>query len=250
MSTPEQYLHTCFLRDGRGRIISTREPTPARGPLFCLVRSANRCAWGIHAHVPEALVQALDERARSEPPAPDFRKAPIHAGEYRRLLAGYLSSQHRASVEPLEQSGPAMVFPDPPAVVAPHGLAGADIVPIEDERLLARAFSGWAVGEIASGRAPVLAAIEAGHAVSVCFCARGSSVAAEAGVETAAPYRGRGLALHVTAAWAELLRAGGRVPLYSTQWTNRASLAVARKLGLSMYAGTWLLADPGGSDSH
>ena len=35
--------------------------------------------------------------------------------------------------------------------------------------------------------------VEDGDAVSVCFCARRSSAAAEAGLETAAAFRGRGL---------------------------------------------------------
>jgi hypothetical protein len=38
------------------------------------------------------------------------------------------------------------------------------------------------------------------------------------------------------------MRASGRIPLYSTSWTNTASLAVARKLGLVAYANTWSIA--------
>ena len=37
------------------------------------------------------------------------------------------------------------------------------------------------------------------------------------------------------------MRASGRTPLYSTAWSNAASLAVARKLGLIPYAATWNL---------
>jgi hypothetical protein len=43
----------------------------------------------------------------------------------------------------------------------------------------------------------------------------------------------------VTAAWAAAIRASGRIPLYSTSWSNTGSLAVARKLGLSVYASDW-----------
>jgi hypothetical protein len=35
----------------------------------------------------------------------------------------------------------------------------------------------------------------------------------------------------------------GRIPLYSTSWTNHASLAVARKLKLMPYASSWSLLD-------
>lgn len=103
---------------------------------------------------------------------------------------------------------------------------------VADEAELGRHFSGWAAGEIAAGRGPVLAVREGGHAVSVCFCARRSVAAAEAGVETTAAFRGRGYAARAAAAWARRVRAEGLTPLYSTDWSNRASLAVARKLGL------------------
>src|SRR6185436_13781001 len=85
------------------------------------------------------------------------------------------------------------------------------------------------------------AVVEHGQAVSVCFCARRSDVAAEAGLETAAAFRGRGLAARVTAAWALAIRASGRLPIYSTSWSNHASLAVARKLGLAACASDWSL---------
>ena len=81
--------------------------------------------------------------------------------------------------------------------------------------------------------------VEDGHAVSVCFCARKSNVAAEAGLETAIEFRGRGLAPRVVSAWALAVRETGRIPLYSTSWSNDASLAVARKLGLMAYASSW-----------
>ena len=128
-------------------------------------------------------------------------------------------------------SGPAFVFPE--AIAQPHGT-----VFIEDVRLLDHHFSGWQASEIPE-RTPIVALVEEGHAVSVCFCARRSDVAAEAGLETAVEYRGRGLGPRVAAAWALAIRASGRIPLYSTSWCNEASLAVARKLRLVTYASAW-----------
>jgi hypothetical protein len=237
MSTPQEYLDTSFTHDERGRIISTQEAVPASGPLFCLVRGASRCAWSVNADLPDDVAHAIDQLARSESCTADFRRPAVHTNAYRKLLGAYISSRHGARIDPLEQSGPAMTFPDalPPMT---------DVVRVEDERLLAIEFRGWVIGEIAGGRAPAIAVFEDAHPVSVCFCARASATAAEAGVETAGRYRGRGLAPRVTAAWARTLRAQGRMPLYSTQWTNHASLAVTRKLGLTTYASTWCLAEP------
>jgi predicted GNAT family acetyltransferase len=88
-----------------------------------------------------------------------------------------------------------------------------------------------------------MAVLEGGAPVSICFCARSSEVAAEAGLETAAAFRRRGYGSCVTAAWAAMIRASGRIPLYSTSWTNEASLAVARTLELLAYASAWSVSD-------
>jgi hypothetical protein len=226
MSTPDLQLQTLFVLDAEGRITSTREPGPNRPPAFSLVRSATACAWALRAGVPEELAGEVCRLAREEPPILDLRDVPVHADRYVSLLGGRV------------ESGPAFTFPD--AVVQP-----ADVVVIQDERLLERNFRGWEAGEIAAGRSPVVAVVEGGHPVSVCFCARRSAVAAEAGLETAEAFRGRGFGPRVTAAWASAIRASGRIPLYSTSWSNDASLAVARKLGLLAYASDWSVSGQG-----
>ncbi len=71
---------------------------------------------------------------------------------------------------------------------------------------------------------------------SVCHSARSTSGAAEAGVETADEYRGRGYGSLAVLKWAAAVREGGRMPLYSTEWENTASRALARSLGLICYA--------------
>ena len=84
-------------------------------------------------------------------------------------------------------------------------------------------------------RQPCLAIVREGRLASICFSARNTPDAAEAGLETMEAFRGHGYATAVTAAWAQAVRAEGRIPLYSTDWDNRASRAVARKLGLVLY---------------
>jgi predicted GNAT family acetyltransferase len=61
-------------------------------------------------------------------------------------------------------------------------------------------------------------------------------VAAEAGVETREQYRGRGYGSIAVVAWAAAVRQGGRMPLYSAEWENIASRALASRIGLICYA--------------
>ena len=230
--TPDLHLKTCFVLNDEGRIVSTREPQAQRGPLFFLVRGLSSCAWAVSADVPDDVAVTLDHIARSEPPVSDFRKAPFHAERYVSVLGDRIGEVSEAKI--FESDGPAFEFPDSLD-------ESGDVVVIEDERLLAPNFRGWIPGEIQAGCAPMIAIVEDGHPVSICFCARRSEVAAEAGVETVERYRGKGFGSRVTAAWALAIRASGRIPLYSTSWTNHASLAVARKLRLIPYASSWSL---------
>ena len=229
--TPALHLETLYVLDERRRIVHTREPGAVHGPLFAFVRGVSTCAWAVRDDVPDEIARALAAAAPSGAPAPVSRDTPTFAARARVLLVDAAS----AHAQHVEVAGPAYAFPDP--------LPAGDGVRIDDEARLAPAFRGWSPGEIAAGRAPLLAIVEDGVPGSICFCARRSAVAAEAGVETVEHARGRGLAPRVVAAWAAAVRAEGLVPLYSTSWENPASLAVARKLGLTMYASTWSVLD-------
>jgi GNAT acetyltransferase len=217
--TPAVQLETLFVLNEGGRIVSTREPNPTAGPMFSLIRDATHCAWAIHNDVPDDLAHQLDALAREEPVIQDFRSEPLHVGRYRSLLGGTV------------ESGPVFTFPE----VLP---TSRDTITIEDIKKLERHFGGWKSNEL-SGCAPIVGIVEDGYAVSVCFSARRSALAAEAGLETAKPFRGVGLGPRVTAAWALAIRTSGLLPLYSTSWVNTASLAVARKLSLSVCATDW-----------
>jgi hypothetical protein len=143
----------------------------------------------------------------------------MHAERYQALIGGKVDD------------GPSYSFP--------KSLAGECLTRIDDEAVLHKHFAGWTVGEIEAGAAPMMGILADGYPVSVCFCARRSDVAAEAGVATAPTCRGRGYAPRVVSAWAAAVRATGRVPLYSTNWSNSATLSVAAKLRLEMYAATF-----------
>lgn len=219
--TPQLQLETLFVLDEEGRIVSTRDPSAAAGPAFSLIRDRYACAWAVHRDVPEPLARDLAALARTEPPAGELTDSPAHASAYVALLGGRV------------ESGPAFTFP--PTIPAASG-----VIAITELSQLERHFRGWTSDELPE-RAPILGIVEDGYAVSVCFCARRSPVAAEAGLETAVHVRRRGFGARVTAAWARAVRDSGRLPLYSTSWSNAASLAVARKLGLSACASDWNL---------
>ena len=107
--------------------------------------------------------------------------------------------------------------------------------------MLQRHFQGWTLDEDARSYANRGNPRGRPSCQHLCGCARRTDEAAEASLETAEPFRAQGLAERVTAAWAIAVRASGRMPLYSTSWENSASLAVARKLGLTTYAASWSL---------
>ncbi|MEO8183028.1 MAG: hypothetical protein ABI895_29700 [Deltaproteobacteria bacterium] len=148
MSTPELELRTGFILDERGRIVSTREPHPSRGPLFSIIKSASACAWAVHRDLPDEIADEMAALACAEPPVRDLRTAPVHATKYLSLTGGQLGF-----------NGPAFTFPD---LLAPT----PGVVLVDDERWLQRNFHGWEPGEMAAGRAPVLAVVEDGYPVS------------------------------------------------------------------------------------
>lgn len=216
-ASPRLQLETLFVTDARRRIVATREPHPSPGPAFIIIRGASACAWAVRADVPEAHAIELNQRAAEETPSAVWDRPLLHAQRYAGLLGGRI------------RSGPAFAFP---AQLEETGQAFL----VSHETELSRHFSGWVAGEIEAGRAPVLGVFAGGDAVSICFCARRSVAAAEAGIETAAAFRGRGYARLAAVAWARRVQAQGLTPLYSTDWSNHASLAVARKLKLVPFA--------------
>lgn len=218
---PELQLETLFVLDGEGRIVSTREPNASAGPAFSLVRDHHTCAWAVHRDVPVQLTRELDELARTEKPLTALTESPAHENDYLACIGGRI------------ESGPVFTFPS--TIAAASGVAV-----ITDLSQLDRHFRGWTADEIPE-RSPILGIIEEGHAVSVCFCARRSPAAAEAGLETASTFRGRGFGARVAASWGRTILDSGRLPMYSTSWNNGASLGVARRIKLMPCASDWSL---------
>lgn len=226
MATLQFHLETALVFEGEHRITETREPNARLPARFLLARGSDSIAWAVRTDVKPEIARELDELAASEPlHTGNWEALPIHAARYEELLA-----MDFADVD----SGPMFEFPA--ELAAQNDLP---IVEVRSERELATNFHGWVPGEISNGCAPVMAIVEDGAPVSICFSARRSRTGAVAGVDTGERYRGRGYAARVTAAWALAIRARKMTPLYNTSWSNDASRAVAKKLGLVTVGSTW-----------
>jgi RimJ/RimL family protein N-acetyltransferase len=213
-----------FTHDPRGRIRDVNEPGGDRAPRFFFARGREGNLWRCRDDLDDETARRLEVLASSEPVRDDLRAEPENLDAF---LAALGLDRQSASI----YSGPAYRFPDE----LPHPAAVTRITRV-DLHLL-RLLS-WDLTETArefERREPYVAVIERDAAVALCHSARLTDRAAEAGVETVEAYRGRGYAAAAVAGWAHIIRAGGRIPLYSTSWDNHASQAVARRLGLVQY---------------
>ena len=213
-----------FTHDKRGRMLRVNEPEGERTPRFFFARSREGNIWRYRDDLPKEALQALDALATAETVGEDLRAAPRNLDSFLTALGG---TQEGASIE----SGPAYRFPDElRCVIDVTHLTREDLhllrAMVRDLNYTARYFEE---------RGPLMVVVKDGGAVSVCYSARLTDQAAEAGVETIEAYRGRGYASAVVTAWAQAIRTSGRIPLYSTSWDNHASQALARRLRLVQY---------------
>lgn len=110
--------------------------------------------------------------------------------------------------------------------------------PVEWDELLDGRLGPWAL------------VVDGGRAISICHTPRPlTERAAECGVWTDPPLRGRGHAAATASAWIALVRAPQRHLFYSTDADNRSSQRVAERLQLREIGWTWRLhrapRDPG-----
>ena len=221
----EWQVDALFAADARGRLLHPRGAGGAEEapPRFFFGRTRHGNLWRFAAGLPETLVAELARLAAGERGDWPLEDLPERMRPIRERLAEHA---------PIERTyhGPAFRFAAlPPA-------PGGDVVLLTPERLDAVGEDfAWLRRELAEC-APCAAALEGGAVRSVCHTARRGARAAEAGVETAPGFRGRGLAVRAVAAWARAIAAEGLAPLYSTEFSNRASRAVAARLGLTPYA--------------
>ena len=219
------HVSALYRHDERNRLLAVNEPGDPRPddpppPRLYLGRTRAGNLWRIRHDLAESSVVELEAVLSAEPIADDLSQPP-------RCLPALQATLARDAPLSGTWSGPAWRFPiEIPIsehVVIPVAPGNEDLV----RPVLGADDLPW--------RQPCLAIVVGGRLASLCFSARNTPIAAEAGVETGQEFRGRGYAPAVVAAWARAVRDEGRIPLYSTSWDNLASRSVARKLGLVLY---------------
>jgi hypothetical protein len=222
----ELHVAALFNHDHSGRITGTNDGAPPGiAPRLFLGRTRQGNVWRLRADVPDETAADLVKILASESPATELRKPP----ETDSML-----SEAILRLGPIARigAGPAFRFPVDNSVAS--DVVMIDTTNVEVVRKEFPDHFPWLADEFAI-REPIAAIPQDGIAVSICFCARLTPNAAEAGVDSSERFRGRGFASRATSAWADALRESGRTPLYSTSWDNLASQHVARKLGLVIY---------------
>ncbi|MGH2631938.1 MAG: GNAT family N-acetyltransferase [Tepidiformaceae bacterium] len=222
----ELQVRTLYELDAFGRIIrmntGAEPPVPRAAPRFFLGRTHAGNVVLLHQDLPKHVAAELRTIAAAEPLAYDFEAPP------RQLYPLLHALRRHASAQDIWR-GPAFTFPE--ELSAPS--ANVAELTREDTHRLHPELAEWAVDF--PDCEPAFSAFEDGVAVAICASARLGRGGAEAGVETASGFRGKGYAGAATTAWAQAIRDSGRVPFYSTSWENSASRAVARKLGLTLF---------------
>lgn len=222
LALAQQRVDALFTRDDRGDLLTLNElepvPPPTPAPRVYLGVTAGGTVRGYRHDVPAALRVAIEEFCEEASPA-SSREDMLHA------LQAVLDTHDPGGEAWDVSSGPAFVFPETVLVSDEVILIG----PGQDALLQADfPFTATWLRE----RWPCYGVVIDDRAVSICYSARRTGAVAEAGVDTAEAFRGRGHAALVTAAWAKAIRADGITPVYSTSDDNLASQAVARKMGL------------------
>jgi hypothetical protein len=217
------HLDALYQRDDAGFITASRDPS-ATPPRFHLVRTAIGNRLWLHRRLSSSqrdrLIAILASQTVSG--CDDAETSPPDLEAARAALA--VDSPPRGVYR-----GPAFFFPK--KLAAAHDaelLIDLSAAPSEGAFSWIR-HSGGAIQPV------VVVRTDNDEVASVCHSARSTSLAAEAGVETCDLFRGRGYGTAVVTGWATAVRREGRVPLYSTEWENMPSRALARRLGLVCY---------------
>ena len=225
-------ISTLFICDADGHLRYIREPGYAESeldpaPRFFMGRTLHGNIWRFRHDLPKSVVHEVDQLCNNEPIASNLSEPPQTAAAIRAIL-------HAHTPNTQDERGPAYWIPN-------NRQAPAAVVQITDaNKHLLEAYFPWKITSRSGFKiGPMTAAIVQNKAVSICYCARLTPAAAEAGVETTKVFRGQGFGSAAVAGWASAIRQRDLLPLYSTTWENLASQSIARKFDMVQYGDDW-----------
>ena len=212
-----------WTRDATGRLVATRVPSGGWSAPCLLVASSGAERFACVSDAVPLDVAAEAERSAVDPAS----GSPDAADE--------LQARVEAIVGPTRIGGG-------PCYVVPAGTTATSDAFIETSTAVdAEALRGRMPDKDVDGTyGPWAIAVVDGEVAAMCCTARKTDAAVEAGVWTYMPYRGRGHAAAVTAAWAAL-HPPDVIRFYSTAYTNTSSQRVTCRLGLPHIGWMWQL---------
>jgi hypothetical protein len=205
-------------------------------PCFHLVRTHHGNIWRLHADLSAASCRSLARLAAREAP---LRGAgppwpPPERTESMLRVLGSDNSKRSLSRGPLYRFS-MEALRSPESEQGRFHLVSLTAQDPDGPPTLDPGFSSLVAG--AHPHSPIVVAMVDDRATSICFGASsGSDVGIEARVQTLPGYRCFGLGRACLTAWARAVTESGRIPLFSTEWENRAACVLARKTGLALYA--------------
>lgn len=215
-----------FTQSSRGRLLGANVPSGGPAPRFFLGRTSDGNLCWLGRDIDDELAAELEALCEAE--RTGFETEPH-------------SNRDRPFIDRLSREAPTTRIWAGPVFVVPANVPGSStavrVIP-DNIAVLSPYLEAWRE-DVAAGT-PTAAVITGDNAVSVCASVRITARAHEAGVETHPDFRRLGHAAQAVAAWANMVRERGGVPLYSTSWSNRPSRGLARKLRLVQF----------GSDLH
>jgi len=221
------HVEALFTHDAGGRLQTVNEAGGGRAPRFFLGRTSEGCLWRFSATLPDDVVRALEQVCRDEPPAMSITDdAPLRRAHYIEILA---ADQRIANV----WAGPCYAQPISRRLEDLSAIHQCCSIDESNLQLLSAHLNEWL--DVALGCQPMVVAVSERNAVSVCASVRRSPTAHEAGVETAAEFRGRRFGRSALTSWLANVNGLGIEGIYSTSWTNEASRRLAAAAGLERF---------------
>ncbi|MFM9278754.1 GNAT family N-acetyltransferase [Paenibacillus jiagnxiensis] len=211
-SLMELQASTLYVLNEQNRIVRINEQNAPEAPAVFLGHAKDTVLSYYHEKLPASVVAEISR----------YATLPLNIAAVLNAVSAY---------KPVKGIwiGPAFACVQP----ATDTVSSAVVINLHNRQLLEPYFEGL-IPEL-EVRLPAAAYIVEGRAVSVCCCARKSGQAAEASLETAPLYRGKGYAQEAVIAWCQEVRRQGLLPLYSTSWDNLSSQRVAHKAGFTQF---------------